>query len=56
MDMDGSMAFKQSMDDQIKKSYYAGQTTPISIFDVGAWYRFIKAVRNGKLKNPDKNK
>ncbi len=56
MDMDGSMTYKQSIDDQIKKSYYAGQTTPLTIFDVGAWYRFIKAVRNGKLKNPDKNK
>jgi len=55
-DMDGSLAFKQTVDEQIRKSYYAGQTTPLTIFDVGAWYRFIKAVRQGKLKNPNKNK
>lgn len=55
IDMDGSLAFKQTVDEQIRRSYYAGQTTPLTIFDVGAWYRFIKAVRQGKLKNPNKN-
>lgn len=54
-DMDGSLAFKQTVDDHLYRSYYAGQTTPLTIFDVGAWYRFIKAVRQGKLKNPDKS-
>lgn len=53
--MDGAMAFRQTVDDQIRRSYSAGQTTPLTIFDVGAWYRFVKAVRQGKLKNPDKN-
>ncbi len=55
-DMDASMVFRQTVDDHMRRSYYAGQTTPLTIFDVGAWYRFIKAVRQGKLKNPDKTK
>ena len=53
--MDGSMNYKNFMDQQYYKLYYAGQSPPISIFNPFAWAEFIKAWREGKFKrNKDK--
>jgi len=55
MPMDGSMNYKHYMDQQYYKLYYAGQSTPITIFNPFAWAEFIKAWREGKFKrNKDK--
>ena len=48
--MDASMNYKNYMDQQYYKLYYAGQTPPISIFNPFAWAEFIKAWREGKFK------
>lgn len=48
--MDGSMNYKNFMDQQYYKLYYAGQTPPLTIFNPFAWAEFIKAWREGKFK------
>ena len=50
MHMNGSMNYRNYMDRQTSKLYYAGQTTPISILNPFAWAKFIKAWREGKFK------
>lgn len=50
MHMTGSMNYRNYMDKQTSKLYYAGQTTPISILNPFAWAKFIKAWREGKFK------
>lgn len=48
--MDGSMNYRNYMQRETSKLYYAGQTQPISILNPFAWYQFIKAWREGKFK------
>jgi hypothetical protein len=54
MPMDGSMNFRNTLDKQTYKLYYIGQTTPNNLLNPIAWAQFIKAWREGKLKNPNK--
>jgi len=53
--MDGSMNYKNYMQNETSKLYYAGQSTPITIFNPFAWAQFIKAWKEGKFKRK-KNK
>ncbi len=48
--MDGAMNFRNSMDHQIDRLYYYGQTQPLTIFNPFAWAKFIKAWKNGDFK------
>jgi len=52
--MDGSMNYKNYMQNETSKLYYAGQTTPITIFNPFAWAQFIKAWKEGKFKRKKK--
>jgi hypothetical protein len=54
--MDGSMNYKNYMNDRTSKLYYIGQTVPISIFNPFAWAQFIKAWKEGKFKKKKKEK
>ena len=54
MPMDGSLNYKWNMQQNQQKLYYAGQAPPIQIFNPFAWAQFIKAYKEGKLKNPEK--
>ena len=49
-EMDGSMNYKNYINQQTSKLYYAGQTQPISLLNPFAWAQFIKAWKNGEFK------
>jgi len=49
-EMDGSMNYKNYMQNETSKLYYYGQSTPITIFNPFAWAQFIKAWKEGKFK------
>lgn len=53
--MDGSMNYRNYIDQTTSKYYYAGQTIPISIFNPFAWAQFIKAWKEGKFKQDKDN-
>jgi hypothetical protein len=53
MPMDGSMNFKNKMQEQYSKLYYAGQLPPNNLLNPIAWAKFIKAWRNGDFKKKD---
>lgn len=53
MPMDGSMNYRNYIDQTVSKLYYAGQTQPISILNPFAWAQFIKAWQDGKFKRRD---
>lgn len=55
MKMGASMNYRNYMDRQHSKLYYAGQTQPITILNPFAWAKFIKAWRDGKFKRKDKD-
>ncbi|NVO03050.1 MAG: carboxypeptidase-like regulatory domain-containing protein [Bacteroidetes bacterium] len=48
--MDGSMNYKNFMNNQQSKLYYAGQMQPNNLLNPIAWAQFIKAWREGKFK------
>lgn len=50
MPMDGSMNFKNQMQRQSSKLYYAGQLPPNNLLNPFAWAQFIKAWKEGKFK------
>lgn len=50
MPMDGSMNYRNYIDQTVSKLYYAGQTQPISLLNPFAWAQFIKAWQDGKFK------
>jgi hypothetical protein len=50
MPMDGSMNYRNYIDQTVDKLYYAGQTQPISLLNPFAWAQFIKAWEEGKFK------
>ncbi len=54
--MDGSMNYQNYIDRETSKLYYAGQTQPISLLNPFAWAQFIKAWKEGKFKNNNKEK
>lgn len=48
--MDGSMNYKNYMQQQYHQLYYAGQLPPQNIFNPIAWSKFIQAWRDGDYK------
>lgn len=53
MPMDGSMNYRNYIDQTVSKLYYAGQTQPISLLNPFAWAQFIKAWQDGKFKRKE---
>jgi hypothetical protein len=53
MPMDGSMNYRNYIDQTVSKLYYAGQAQPISLLNPFAWAQFIKAWQDGKFKRKD---
>ena len=53
MPMDGDMNFRNYVNQQIAKNYYAGQNPPNNLLNPFAWAQFIKAWREGKFKQQD---
>ena len=47
------MNYRNYIQNNTSKLYYAGQTTPISIFNPFAWAEFVKAWKEGKFKKQD---
>ena len=57
MPMDGSMNFRNQMQGQQSRLYYAGgQLPPNNLLNPIAWAKFIEAWQNGDLKRKDKRK
>jgi hypothetical protein len=52
--MDGSMNYRNYIDQTMSKLYYAGQTQPISLLNPFAWAQFFQAWKDGKFKRKDK--
>jgi hypothetical protein len=48
--MDGSMNYKNFMNQRYERMYYAGQYPPNRLLDPFAWARFIQAWQKGELK------
>ncbi len=55
MKMDGSMNYRNYIQNETSKLYYAGQSQPISIFNPFAWAKFIKAWKEGKFRRDKKD-
>jgi hypothetical protein len=53
MPMDGSMNYRNYVDQQIYKNYYKGQYAPNNLLNPFAWAQFIKAWKEGKFKDDD---
>ncbi|MCX6231436.1 MAG: carboxypeptidase-like regulatory domain-containing protein [Bacteroidetes bacterium] len=51
--MDGSMNYRNYIDQQVNKLYYAGQLPPNNLLNPIAWAQFIKAWQNGDFKKKD---
>jgi len=57
MPMDGSMNFRNQMQQQQSKLYYAGgQVPPNNLLNPIAWAKFIEAWQNGDFKRKEKKK
>jgi hypothetical protein len=54
--MDGSMNFKNAMQQQTSRLYYAGQLPPNNLLNPIAWAQFIRAWQNGEFKRKTKIK
>jgi hypothetical protein len=54
--MDGRMNYNNYIENQTSKLYYFGQQQPFNIFNPFAWAQFIKAWKEGKFKNKNKDK
>jgi hypothetical protein len=54
MPMDGSMNYRNYIDQTVSKLYYAGQTQPITVLNPFAWAQFIQAWKDGKFKRKEK--
>jgi hypothetical protein len=48
--MDGSMNYRNYIDQQVFKNYYKGQYMPNNLLNPFAWAQFIKAWKEGKFK------
>ena len=53
---DGRLSFIRTNNAYTEKLYYAGQAPPLSIFSLGAWAEFFKALKDGSLKDRNKEK
>lgn len=53
---DGRLSFIRTNNAYTEKLYYAGQAPPLSIFSPFAWAEFFKALKNGSLKDRNKEK
>lgn len=53
MPMDGSMNYRNYMQQQVGKLYYKGQIQPMNIFNPFAWAEFIQAWKRGDFKKKD---
>ncbi|NMD00572.1 MAG: hypothetical protein GYA62_12760 [Bacteroidales bacterium] len=51
-----SVAYKINQQRMASDLYWKGQTQPMQIFNIMAWQEFIKYIREGKFKNPNKRK
>ncbi|MCX7861405.1 MAG: hypothetical protein N2449_00215 [Bacteroidales bacterium] len=49
-----SIAYRISMNQMSSNLYWKGQTQPLQIFNIMAWQEFVRYLREGKFKNPDK--
>ena len=56
MPMDGSMNFRNQMQQQSSRLYYAGQLPPNNLLNPIAWAKFIQQWQNGDFKRKDKKK
>lgn len=56
MGMDGSMNYRNYIQQQTARLYYAGQLPPQNILNPIAWAKFIEAWRNGDFKRKRKDK
>jgi len=52
--MDGSMNYRNYIDNKIQNLYWQGQYRPITLLNPFAWAQFIKAWKQGKFKNKKK--
>ncbi len=52
--MDGSMNYKNFIDNRSSRLYYAGQLPPNNLLNPVAWAKFIEAWRNGDFKRKNK--
>jgi len=50
MPMNGSMNYRNYMNQQVDKLYYRGQIQPMNIFNPFAWAEFIQAWKRGDFK------
>ncbi len=48
--MDGSMNYRNQMQQKYSKLYYAGQLPPNNLLNPIAWSKFIQAWKNGDFK------
>ena len=53
---DGRLSFIRTNNAYNEKLYYAGQAPPLSIFSPFAWAEFFKALKDGSLKDRNKEK
>ncbi|MGQ9846836.1 MAG: carboxypeptidase-like regulatory domain-containing protein [Bacteroidales bacterium] len=51
-----SVAYKINQQRMANDLYWKGQTQPMQIFNIMAWQEFIRYIREGKFKNPNKRK
>ncbi|MEI6694618.1 MAG: carboxypeptidase-like regulatory domain-containing protein [Bacteroidota bacterium] len=51
--MDGSMNYRNYIEEQTNKLYYAGQLPPNNLLNPFAWAQFVKAWQNGDFKKKD---
>ncbi|NSW45695.1 MAG: hypothetical protein HPY79_07780 [Bacteroidales bacterium] len=51
-----SIAYKINLQQMANNLYWKGQTQPMQIFNIMAWQEFIRYIREGKFKNPNKRK
>jgi len=49
-----SIAYKISRNQMASDLYWKGQTQPMQIFNIMAWQEFVRYLREGKFKNPNK--
>lgn len=49
-----SISYKVSMNQMSSNLYWKGQTQPLQIFNIMAWQEFVRYLREGKFKNPEK--
>jgi hypothetical protein len=52
--MDGSMNYRNFIQNKVADLYYSGQYRPINLLNPFAWAQFIKAWKEGKFKNKSK--